>query len=69
MICSFQNVFVYNRRQNLFKNYLSDYRKDTFTYICIPTNNPHPMEINNHERRQFNADVNDLFISKCLCLR
>lgn len=55
MIYLFQNVFVYNRRQKLFKNYLSDYRNDTLSYICIPTNHPHPGTINNHSAKQYNG--------------
>lgn len=51
----FQNVFVYKRRYWLFQNVKRLTIEMIHLLICIPTNHPHPIKINNHSAKQYNS--------------
>lgn len=55
MIYFFQNVFVYKRRYWLFQNVKRLTIEMIHLLICIPTNHPHPIKINNHSAKQYNS--------------
>lgn len=55
MIYFFQNVFVYKRRYWLFQNVKRLTIEMIHLPICIPTNRPHPIKINNHSAKQYNS--------------